>query len=308
MSMLGAINEKLRSPKDFIDYLFCKFFAPLIGDELFLRIRFRMRTGYALHLKNPQTYNEKIQWLKLYNRRPEYTQMVDKYEAKKYVSGIVDEKYIIPTLGVWNRAEDIDFDSLPEQFVLKCTHDSGGIVICRDKNTLNRNETITKFRKALSLNFYKINREWPYKNVKPRIIAEQYMAVHNSKDLPDYKFFCFDGEPKVMFVATDRYTEGVETKFDFYDMNWNHLDVKCGHPNSEIPMPKPKKFEEMKQLARQLSKGHCHIRVDLYDINDNVYFGELTFFHWSGFKAFEPMSFDYELGDMLKLPLKKSLN
>lgn len=284
-----------------IKYKVLRIFAPLIPDKLYLRLLFKLRVGYSLNLRTPRSYNEKLQWLKLYNRRPEYIQMVDKVEAKKYAANIIGEKHIIPTLAVYDKVEEIDFDSLPNQFVLKCTHDSGGIVICREKSMLDRNAAIRKLRKGLKKNYYYWNREWPYKNVRPRVIVEQYMT-DDGKELKDYKFFCFDGEPKVMFIASDRFDEEEETKFDFFDMDFCHLPFTNGHPNSTQKVEKPRGFEEMKELVKKLSKGIPHVRVDLYDVNGHVYFGEMTFFHWSGMMPFEPKEWDYKFGNLIHLP------
>lgn len=277
-------------------------FARFYSDKKFLEELFSLRTGYKLNLDNPQTFNEKLQWLKLYNRKPEYVQMVDKVEAKKYVAGVIGEEHIIPTLAVYDRAEEIDFETLPNQFVLKCTHDSGGIVICKDKTKLDRNEAIRKLAHGLETNYFYFNREWPYKNVKPRIIAEPYME-DESGELKDYKFFCFDGEPKAMFIASDRFEKNEETKFDFFDMDFNHLPFTNGHPNASCPINKPKGFDEMKALARKLSKGMPEVRVDFYDVNGHIYFGELTFFHWSGMVPFQPKEWDYKFGEWIKLPI-----
>lgn len=278
--------------------------APIMPDKLFLRLLFYHKIGYKLNLSCPKTYNEKLQWLKLYDRKPEYTQMVDKVEAKKYVAKIIGEKHIIPTLAVYNTAEEIDFDALPNQFVLKCTHDSGGIVICTDKSKLNRKAAVKKLRNGLKKNYYYRNREWPYKNVKPRIIAEQYMS-NDESELKDYKFFCFSGVPKYMFIATDRFNKAEETKFDFYDMDFNHLPFTNGHPNATREISKPRGFEEMKQLASRLSKGIPHVRIDFYDIEGKIYFGEMTFFHWSGMVPFEPMEWDEIFGNAIILPNNK---
>lgn len=274
------------------------------SDKKYLRRLFKLNMGKELNLDNPQTFSEKLQWLKLYDRKPEYTQMVDKVEAKNYVARIVGDEYIIPTIGVWDRVEDIDWDTLPNQFVLKCTHDSGGIVICSDKSKLNTKAAIAKLKKGLRKNYYYRNREWPYKNVKPRIIAEQYMVDESGYELKDYKWFCFDGEPKALFIATDRGTENEETKFDFFDAEFNHLPFTNGHPNAKREIKKPEGFEQMKKLAAQLSNGCPHLRVDFYDINGKIYFGELTFYHWSGMMPFEPEEWDYTFGSWIKLPQK----
>ena len=261
-----------------------------------------MRFHHKLNLKNPQTYNEKLQWLKLYDRHEEYTQMVDKYEAKKYVASIIGDEYIIPTLGVYDSFDEIDFHELPNQFVLKCTHNSGGIIICKDKQTLDIKKSRKLMNKWMKKNPFWSNREYPYKNVKPRIIAEQYMEDESGYELKDYKFFCFDGEVKYIFVATDRGKEDEETKFDFFDMDWNHLPFTNGHPNNPEPIKKPENFEKMKDLASELSKGIPHVRVDLYNIRGSIYFGELTFFHWSGLTPFVPEEWDYLFGNCIHLP------
>ncbi|MBQ3536168.1 MAG: glycosyl transferase [Alistipes sp.] len=277
--------------------------AKLFPDELYLKLLFRLRMGYKLNLDNPQTFCEKLQWLKLHNRKPEYTQMVDKYDAKRYVADIIGEEYIIPTIGVWDRVEDIDFDKLPNQFVLKCTHDSGGIVICKDKSQLDIAATKKLLRRGLKKNYYWQNREWPYKNITPRIICEQYMVDESGYELKDYKWFCFDGVAKALFIATDRGVKGEETKFDFYDTEFNHLPFTNGHPNASKEIKKPAGFEQMKQLASQLSKGQPHLRVDFYDINGKIYFGELTFYHWSGTMPFDPMEWDYTFGSWINLDI-----
>jgi hypothetical protein len=254
-----------------------------------------------LNLRNPKTVNEKLQWLKLYDRKPEYINMVDKYEAKKYVAGIIGEEYIIPTLGVWETFDEIDFDSLPEQFVLKCTHDCGGLVICRDKSKLDLEKAKKKINSCLKRCYYYDHREWPYKNVKPRIIAEAYMEDSVTAELRDYKFFCFNGEAKMLFIASDRQTKGEETKFDFFDIDFNHLPFTNGHPNAKNIPEKPLCFDQMKALAEKLSAGVPHLRVDFYEVDGKIYFGELTFSHWSGMTPFDPEKWDLKIGEWLKI-------
>lgn len=258
-----------------------------------------------LNLKFPKSFNEKIQWLKLYDRKPEYTQMVDKYEAKNYVADRIGQEYIIPTLGVWDHFDEIDFDTLPQQFVLKCTHDSGGIVIVHDKNTFDKKAAKKKIETCLKRNFYYAGREWPYKNVKPRIIAEQYMEDAETKELRDYKFFCFNGIPKVLFVASGRQSESEEISVDFFDMDYNHLPIKKGHPNAKTAPNQPQTFEKMKLLAEKLSAGIPHLRVDFYEANGKCYFGELTFSSGSGMGPFDPEEWDYKFGEWITLPEKK---
>ncbi len=279
---------------------YCKF----LSDESYLRKRYRAHFGKKLNLANPQTFNEKLQWLKLYDRKPIYTTMVDKYAVKQYVAEQIGEGYIIPTLGVWDRFDDIDFDALPDQFVLKCTHDSGGLVICRDKSKLNKAAAKAKIEKFLKREFFWVHREWPYKNVKPQIIAEQYMEDSKTAELRDYKFFCFDGVVKALFVATERQKAGEEVKFDFFDPNFNRLPIRQGHPNAKFLPEKPEKLDEMIRLAESLSKGIAHVRVDFYEVNGKVYFGELTFSHFAGLVPFEPEEWDYTLGDWIQLPEK----
>ena len=283
---------------------FVSIFARLYSDRKYLEALFPLRTGYKLNLDNPKTFNEKLQWLKLHDRRPEYTQMVDKVEVKKYVTGIIGEEHIIPTLAVYNRVEDIDFDNMPNQFVLKCTHDSGGIIICKDKTKFDRKAAQKKLRKGLKRNYFYQNREWPYKNVKPRIIAEKYIEPSpDVKDLPDYKWYCFDGEPKYCQVIQDRST--IET-IDFFDTEWRHqefvgLNTKAG--NASVAPSCPANLQTHIRIARELSKNIPFVRIDLYEIRDHTYFGEITFYPKSGMGNFRPNVYDELLGKMINLPV-----
>ena len=276
-------------------------------DKLYLKVYYLGCMGKWLDLKNPKTYNEKLQWLKLYDRKPEYTNMVDKYEAKKYVSEKIGQEYIIPSFGVWESFDEIDFDALPDQFVLKCTHDCGGMVICKDKSKLDLSAAREKIERCLKRKYYFHGREWAYKNIKPRILAEKFMEDTKTQELRDYKFFCFDGEVKALFIATDRQAEGKETKFDFFDADYNHLPLRNGHPNAEILPEKPVCFEQMKNLASKLSKGIPHLRVDFYEVDGKIYFGELTFSHWSGMVPFEPEEWDRTFGEWIVLPEATSI-
>lgn len=298
------IKGILKNPLKAIPSLGHRGFFNWMSDDTYLSMLYRIKMGKPLNLAAPQTYNEKIQWLKIYDRRPEYTMMVDKYAVKDYVEGIIGKDHIIPTLGVWDNFDDIDFGKLPNQFVLKCTHDSGGLVIVKDKSKLDIAATRAKINRCLKHNYYWGLREWPYKDMKPRIIAEQYMVDESGTELKDYKFFCFDGKPKAMFIATDRSNPNEETKFDFFDMDFNHLPFTNGHPNANREIKKPEGFEEMKEIAAKLSQGIPHVRVDLYNINGSIYFGELTFSHWSGLVPFVPEEWDYTFGSWIKLPKK----
>lgn len=274
-----------------------------IPDKIFLEYQFYKRMKRKLNLKNPKTFNEKLQWLKLYDRKPEYTKMVDKYEAKEYVTNIIGKEYIIPTLGIYNKFEDINFERLPNQFVLKCTHDSGGLIICKDKTKLEINEAKNKINESLKKNYYYSGREWPYKNVKPRIIAEKYMSNELDEELKDYKFFCFNGIVQTILVCSNR--NGNFKNTNFYDINWKLQPfTREKHKNSSKQIKKPKNLDEMLKIAEKLSKDIPFVRVDLYEINGKTYFGELTFYPSSGFEGFEPEEYDKKLGDMLKLPTK----
>lgn len=271
-------------------------------DKFYLKVLFRNHMGYPLNLRNPQTFSEKLQWLKLYNRDPKYTVMVDKVKAKEYVASIIGEDYIIPTLGVWKNPDDIDFSKLPDRFVLKCNHNSGlGMYICKDKSKMDIEKVKEDLRKGLKQDYFINNREWPYKDVPRRAFAEAYMEDEYG-ELRDYKWFCFDGEVKALFIATDRSKGEHETRFDFFDENYNHLPFTNGHPNADVLPEKPKMFEQMKELAAKLSKGIPHVRIDFYEVGTHIYFGEMTFFHWSGLMPYEPEEWDFIFGSWLKLP------
>ncbi len=276
--------------------------SKIIPDKLYLQMMYYKHFHKFIDFKNPKTFNEKINWLKLYDRRPEYTQMVDKYTVREYIAERLGEEYLIPLLGVWDDPHDIDFDALPNQFVLKWNHDSGSVIICKDKSKLNIQETVQKLASKKNHNGFWYGREWPYKNVKPKVIAEKYMVDESGYELKDYKFFAFDGFAKAMFIASDRQVEGEETKFDFFDMDFKHLPFTNGHPNSECEITRPQSFEKMKQLAEELSRGIPQLRVDFYEVNGQIYFGELTFSHWSGFKPFNPTEWDSKFGEWIELP------
>ena len=421
-------------------------YGKYLPDKWYLQVLYETKMGKPLNLNNPLTFNEKLQWIKLYDRRPEYTTMVDKYAVKNYVASIIGDEYIIPTFGVWNRGEDINWNILPDRFVLKCSHDSGGLVICQDKSSLDREATVTKLNECLKRDYYSFGREWPYKNVPRRIIAEalleprpvgyydipvykwycingeprycqeiqdhqtkdilifntkvdhqtdaeftsaamhpdkpisfetqfriakelsksspfseidlretqegsffcdvysypasgfemfrsdQYNSIvqemvkqpgirrssvtvrqlHNNEivfsqpDLPDYKFFCFDGVVKAMFIATDRQNRA-EPYFDFYDAEFNYLDLRHGHPNAPVRPEKPLSFDLMKDLASKISKGLAECRVDFYEVNGRPFFGEITLFHHGGFMPFEPSEWDRIFGDWIILPRKSTI-
>lgn len=286
-----------------IDGKLNRLFVGILSDEQFLAWKVRHNLGYKMDFNNPRTFNAKLQWLKLYYRKPEFTTMVDKATAKEYVASIVGEKYIIKTLGIWDTIEQIDWESLPNQFVVKSTNDSGGVVVCKDKTKFNRKKAIEKLKSCGNRNYVKYNKEYPYANVPHRYIAEEYKEDESGFELKDYKIFCFDGEPKMIFVASDRQIGA--TKFDFFDLEWNHLPIQQEYPNNPNGIPKPKNIEEMLDVASKLSKGFPHLRVDLYNCDGEIFFGELTFFHNSGTFPWHPEEWDYKLGEWLKLPYEK---
>lgn len=281
-----------------------KIFNFLFPDKLYVEMLFRFRMGKRLDLKTPKTYNEKLQWLKLYDRKSCYAILVDKYAVKEIVAKQIGKEHVIPTLGVWQQPEDIDWGSLPSKFVLKTTMGGGnnGVIVCKDITKLNKQQAVAKLRKSMKDDIYKRLREWPYKDVPKRVIAEVYMEDVESGELPDYKFFCFDGEVKALFIATERGTGNV--KFDFFDKDFNHLDLVQSHPMSGKEIEKPNCYDEMIRIAETLSKGIPHVRIDLYEVNGKVYFGEYTFYHHGGIMPFHPEKWDYEFGSWIKLPSK----
>lgn len=296
---MRAFSEYIKDPSQIVAGLAMRL-GKVLPDRLYLKLVFRGKVGYKLNLKEPKTYNEKLQWIKLYDHNPLYTVLVDKYRVKKYVADAIGEQYVIPLLGVWDRVEDIDWESLPEQFVIKCSHDCAGMVICKDKSKLIIEEAKQKLEMCLKTNYYYLWREWPYKKLKPVVFAEAYKEDEYG-ELRDYKFFCFDGDVKAMFIATGR-NSGHEVMFDYFDADFNHLPFIQEHHNNPVTPEKPKCFEEMKALASKLSKGMPQVRVDFYEVNGKVYFGEFTFFHFAGMVPFEPGEWDYTFGNWIKLP------
>ena len=275
-----------------------------MADKTVLNNLYYFKFKKYINFDNPKTFNEKLQWLKLYDRNPNYTKMVDKYDVKEYISKIIGEEYIIPTIGVYEKFDNIDFDKLPNQFVMKCTHDSGGIIICKDKKKLNINLVRKKINRLMKKNFYYLSREWPYKNIKPRIIIEKYMEDEKIKEIRDYKFFCFNGEPKIMYVSDNSHTNNQHCCF--FDMSYKKLNIKRKDYQEFKKTPtKPITFEKMINFSKIRYNGIPHVRVDWYEINGKLYFGELTFYTCSGFIPFENEKWDYEIGKMLKLPKKK---
>lgn len=299
----NAINALLHNPRHLVFAIFRRLPWLIPNDETYLKLYWKLSMDYPLNLENPQTFNEKLQWLKLHNRKEEYVTLVDKYAVKEYVAKLIGEKYVIPTIGKWDKPSDIEWDKLPNQFVLKTNHDGGGngIVVCKDKSKLNKRKALRELRHSFNRNVYMIGREWPYKKVKKCVFAEQYMEDKQFGELRDYKFFCFNGNVKAMYIATERGTKG-GVHFDYYDADFNHLDLQQGHPMSLQKIEKPQSFELMKQLAEKLSKGIPHVRIDFYEVEGKPYFGEFTFFHLGGTGGFKPKKWDKIFGDWIELP------
>ncbi len=277
-----------------------KYNLRFLPDCFYLQLYYFFIFKKFFSLKNPKAYSEKLNWLKLKFYDESYHKLVDKFAVKAYVGNLIGEQFVIPTLGVWNSFDDIDFDELPQCFVLKCTHDSAGVIIVHDKESLDINKTRNHINELLSYEFHHFAREWVYKGIRPRIIAEQYIVDSNCNDLLDYKFFCFNGEVKIISVYCDRTIN--QTKRRFFDIDFNPIDIKDNNYHGEVIINKPKCFELMLDIATKLSQNTPHVRVDLYEVNGRVYFGEFTFFHHGGFGKFDPIEYDYRIGDWLKLP------
>ena len=277
--------------------------SSVLPDKTYLKMRFKQKLGRPLDLENPQTLNEKLQWLKLYDRQPRYTMMADKYAMREYIAQLLGEEYLIPLLGVWDDPEDIDFDSLPNQFVLKCNHNSGlGMCICKDKTKLDIPKVKENLRKGLQQNYYLTGREWPYKDIPRKITAEAFMVDESGIELKDYKVFCFNGRAEYVEVDFNRH---IEHKLNPYDFSWNPLHF-CDTSKNDYSanIPKPARLEDMRLIAERLSADMPFLRVDFYSIYDRLYIGELTFFPGSGFIQYEPRSMDLKYGKMLELPRK----
>lgn len=281
-----------------------KFFKldGFLDDSAYVKLQYRCYTGRKLNLKDPQLFSEKICWMKLNDHNPLYNILVDKLKVKDYVAARIGVEYVIPTLQVWDKPDDISIESLPDKFVLKDTNggNNNGVVICRDRSCFNLADAIAKLKKSFNTNMYMAGREWPYRDAGKKIIAEAYLEDVKTKELRDYKFFCFDGQVRALFVGTDRQSkDGV--KFDFFDAEYNYLPIINGHPNASVPPEKPEAFELMKQIASNLSKGIPQVRVDLYEVNGEVYFGEMTMFHHNGTCLMKPLEWEYKFGQWFDL-------
>ncbi len=310
MSKIRTFVGLLKKPLQLIPPLARCGLLSWMPDKAFLKVIYKAETGEIPDIENPKTFCEKLQWLKLYDRKPQYTQLVDKYAVREIVVERLGEDCLVPLLGVWDSPEEIDFDSLPNQFVLKCTHDSGSIIICEDKTRLNIKAVRKQLNKMLKRNFYNVGREWPYKKVKHRIVAEAFLTDGEHEDLRDYKFYCFSGVPTYCQVICDR--KSVET-IDFFDMDWQlqNFTGLCSpqkpfpHASKEIPMPST--LNKMKRAAACLSEGIPFARVDFYEVHGKMYFGEVTFYPAAGFGVFMPEEWNSKLGEMICLPKKQTV-
>lgn len=307
MKKLKRLGTLLTNQNERVIFLANHGFYDRMDDASYLKMLFRSYIGYDLNLSNPRSFNEKLQWLKLNDHRPEYTDYADKYRVRPYIEKTIGGEYLVPLLGVWDTAEEIDFDRLPDRFALKCNHDSGrGVYLCRDKSKLDEDAVRKLFRQSLQRNYYLRGREWPYKNIKPRIICETLLGDDGGQsdsafDLMDYKIMCFNGEAKCSFVCSDRYSDD-GLKVTFFDRDWNVMPFIRHYPISSRPIPRPRLYEKMLELSETLSKGMPFARIDWYEVNGKLYFGEITLYPGSGFEEFTPVSADYELGSWITLP------
>lgn len=296
--------EKIRKRKflfGLLDFIRVKVLR-ILSDKAYIKLMFRIRVGHRLNLKNPQSFNEKLQWLKLYDRKDIYTDMVDKYKVREIIKERIGEEYLIPLLGVYDHFDDINFDKLPNQFVIKCNHDSGSVVICKDKKTFDYDVAKEKIEKALKRDYYLNGREWPYKNVERKIVVEEYIHGLDDADVRDYKFFMFNGKLAYILVCSDRFKS---LKFTFFDKNIKFMNCRQSNAEYDKSIKLPKNYKKMIELAEKLSIETIQVRVDFYNIEGKIYFGELTFFDSSGYAKFTPEEWDYKLGKMLKLPINK---
>ena len=299
--MLKKMIRAAREPKRIINHMAYKGFFDKLSDEKYIKLMFTTKLVYYPNLKQPSTYNEKIQWLKLNDRKEEYINLVDKYEVREYIKNLIGEEYLIPLIGVWESVDEIPFDKLPKQFVLKGTHNSGGVIVCSDKERLDIEKTKQSLYKTLKRNYYYQGREWPYKFIKPRIICEKYMGESDGRVPEDYKIICFNGEPQNIMVCTGRETGNV--KYYFFDFDWNFLPYNRVDVNTpkDFTLPKPKNLEKMKELAEILSKPYDLSRIDLYEIEGKIYFGEVTLYPASGIDIDITKEIDKQWGSKINL-------
>ena len=281
-------------------------FTDRLSDEQFMKLRFFLLTGERLNLRNPQTFCEKVCWLMAHDHNPLYTKMADKYQAKQEVSRLIGPQYVIPLLGVYDRVEDIDLNELPEQFVLKCTHDSGSYVVCKDRATFDWQAGQRKLSNALAQSYFRIKREWAYKDIERRIIAEEYKEGLGEPDSVEYKLTCFNGRVGFVTVCKGVPHAGFADRYnDFFDRDLNPLPFHVYYENSPDPVELVPEIAQMIELSEVLSKGIPQVRVDWYLLDGQLYFGEMTFYTWSGICMFTPKEWDRTLGDLIDISLAR---
>lgn len=298
---MSKIKSFIENPVYFITSPAAKGWLNWMPDSIYIKALYRATIHRKCNLKNPVGYNEKLQWLKLHDRKPEYIQMVDKYDVREYIAELFGKDCLIPCLGVYDSVEEIDIEKLPEKFVLKCTHDSGSVEICTNKNSFDWNTAKANLVASMKRNYYSTYREWPYKAVNPRIIVEQYMVDDESQDLPDYKIMCFNGEARIIEHHENRFTGATHTQ-TFYSRNWEILDIsQPGLYPVEVPVDRPAQLDEMLEMSEKIAKDMYHARIDWYIINGKIYFGEMTFYDGSGFEPFTTWEMEEYLGSQIDL-------
>lgn len=299
---MSKIKAFIKNPSYFITSPASKGYLDWMPDEMYLKLLYRLKLGYACNLKNPKLFNEKLQWLKLNDRKPEYAQMVDKWEVRSYIEEVCGAQYLIPSYGVFNSTEEIDFNELPNRFVIKCTHDSGSVEVCTDKTTWDKESAVSRINEALKRNYYKTYREWPYKDVKPRIIIEKYIHDKSSDDLKDYKVMCFNGKAKVIELHENRFSSDRIHTQTFYSNTWEKLDILQPFADATIETaPKPAVLDIMLNLSERISADMYHARIDWYEVDGYLFFGEITFYDGSGFESFTKIEYDRYLGDLIDI-------
>lgn len=298
MKLYKKLGKLIKNPKIILSVLLQKNAHRIKNDELYLKMIFRLSLGYKLDLKKPRTFNEKLNWLKLYYHNPLMSILADKYKVKEYVRNKIGNEYVVPNYGVWDSFDDIDLNILPDQFVLKTTNDSLGVIVCKDKQSFDKETAKRHLEKGLQWNYYYSWREWGYKYVERRVIADKYLDDGTGQQLRDYKFWCFNGKPQYMYCTI----KGENVYENFYDMDFKAVDINHGFPRHQPEFEKPADFELMKQLAAKLSADLPFVRIDFFYVQGHVYFGEFTFYDWAGINPFERYETDLELGNLLTLP------
>lgn len=296
---MSKIKQAIKNPSKILIKFFCLPIFKHLSDQTYLKIMFYLNTKETLNLSHPITFNQKLQWLKLFDRQSIYTEMVDKFEVRKIVSERLGKEFLIPLIGIYDNFEQMDFDNLPTQFVLKPNHTSGNVFVCKDKRSVNKDELRIMAQKWLDREYYWVHREWPYKNIKPKLVCEAYMKDAHSEVLTDYKIYCFNGLPQFIQVISERGPKGYYV--NHFDFNWKEIDIdRVKYKRTEKELEKPAQLAQMREIAMKLCEGLKFVRIDLYVINGLVYFGEITFFPVSGYVDLSPKS-NLELGNMLSL-------